>query len=120
MLSDDTQGNLGRLSKYYRNFTYDLYSQVDRTAGKVIADKIGMNKYAIYEGGLIKTSRKFCRERNGKVFTYDEIADFNPPEAKQPDYNPFVDLGGYGCRHHLNWIPYAIAISLRPDLKEAA
>lgn len=107
---------LGRLANYYRNFTYDLYSQVDRTAAKITADKLGL-QYAIYEGGLIKTSRKFCRERNGKVFTSEEIAEFDPPEAKQPDYNPATDLGGYGCRHHLNYIPYAVAVSLRPDLK---
>lgn len=118
MLTDSTDGSLGRLSRYYRNFTYDLYSQVDRTAAKVTADKIGLNKYAIYEGGIIKTSRKFCRERNGKVFTYEEIEAFDPPVAKQPNYNPFVDLGGYACRHHLNWIPYAVAVALRPDLKK--
>lgn len=116
-LTDEDDGTLGGLRKYYRQFTFDLYSQVDRTAAKISADKLDL-RYAIYEGGLIKTSRKFCRERNGKVFTSEEIADFDPPEAKPPNYNPFVDLGGYQCRHHLNFVPYAVAVALRPDLKK--
>lgn len=108
---------LGAMQKYYRNFVYDTYSQVDRTAAKITADKLNLG-YAVYEGGLIETSRKFCKERNGKVFTREEIAEFDPPTAKQPGYNPFTDLGGYGCRHHLNWIPYTLAIVFRPDLKK--
>jgi hypothetical protein len=106
----------GALQQYYRNFVYDTFSQVDRTQAKIFADKLGF-EYAIYEGGIIKTSRKFCRDRNGKVFTKEEIAKFDPPEAKPPNYNPFTDLGGYGCRHHLNWIPEAVAFALRPELR---
>jgi hypothetical protein len=109
----------GALKKYYRNFVYDTFSQVDRTQAKIIADKLVL-KYAIYEGGLIKTSREFCKKRNGKVFTTEEIEKFDPTVAKPPNYNPFTDLGGYGCRHHLNYIPESLAFILRPDLKPAA
>jgi hypothetical protein len=121
-LKDFIVGNknkAGALQQYYRNFVYDTFSQADRIQGKIMADKLNMNKYAIYEGGLIKTSRKFCKDRNGKVFTSAEIEKFDPQEARQPNYNPFTDLGGYGCRHHLNWIPEAIAFALRPDLRAA-
>ena len=117
LIDGDESGALGGLQKYYRNFTYDLFSKVDRTAAKITADQLDL-KYAIYEGGLIKTSRKFCRDRNGKVFTSEEIVEFDPPEAKPPDYEPATDLGGYGCRHHLNYIPYAVAVAMRPDLKK--
>lgn len=116
---EGNQQTAGLLQKYYRNFVYDTYSQVDRATAQVYADKLKLN-YAIYEGGLIKTSRKFCKERNGKVFTREEIAAFDPKEAKQPNYNPFTDLGGFGCRHHLNWVPYAVAVIMRPDLAIAA
>lgn len=109
-------GQTGALKKYYRNFVFDTFSQVDRTQAKIFADKLGF-KYAIYEGGLIETSREFCKERNGKVFTREEIEKFNPPVAKPPNYNAFVDLGGYGCRHHLNWVPDAVAFALRPELR---
>lgn len=116
------QGNKeksGAMQQYYRNFVYDTFNQVDRTQNKMFADKLGFD-YAVYEGGLIKTSRPFCRKRNGKVFTREEIEKFDPPTAKPPNYNPFTDLGGYGCRHHLNWIPYAMAVLFRPDLPKAA
>lgn len=106
----------GRMSQYYRNFVYDTYSQVDRATGEVYAEKLGL-QFAVYEGGIIKTTRKFCRERNGKVFHRTEIEKFDPKVAKPPNYNPFTDLGGYGCRHHLNWIPEALAYIMRPDAK---
>lgn len=107
----------GKMQQYYRNFVYDTYSQVDRATGQIYAEKLGFNFY-IYEGGLIKTSRAFCREKNGKVFHKSEIAAFDLTVAKPPGYNPFTDLGGYGCRHHLNGIPDSLAFMLRPELRE--
>lgn len=119
-LSEFIGGNkekAGALQKYHRNFVYDLYSQVDRATAEIYADKLGF-EFFIYEGGLIETSRPFCKERNGKVFHKSEIAKFDPPTAKPPGYNPFTDLGGYGCRHHLNGIPTALALVLRPDARQ--
>lgn len=116
---DGNKQTAGLLQKYYRNFVYDTYSQVDRASAEVYAEKLKLD-YAIYEGGLIKTSRKFCKERNGKVFTREEIAQMMPTEAVPPNYNPFTDMGGFGCRHHWNWVPYSVAIIFRPDLAIAA
>lgn len=109
--------NLGALQKYHRNFSYDLLSQVDRATGKTYADDLKF-EFAIYEGGLIETSREFCKKHNGNVYHISEIQKFNPQVAKQPNYNPVTDLGGYGCRHHLNWIPTSLALMLRPDAKK--
>lgn len=116
-LKDFIVGNsekTGVMQRYYRNFVYDTYSTVDRATGDIYAEGLGFN-FAIYEGGVIKTTRKFCRERNGKVFHRSEIAAFNPPTAKPPNYDPFISLGGYSCRHHLNYIPDSTAKVLRPD-----
>ena len=113
-LIEGDQNKLGALQKYHRNFTYDLYSQIDRATAKTYADDLGF-EFAIYEGGLIETSREFCKDHNGNVYHKSEIEDFDPKVAKQPDYNPFTDLGGYGCRHHLNWIPTSLALAMRPD-----
>lgn len=106
----------GKLQQYYRNFVYDTYSISDRIVGLEYANSMGY-EFAIYEGGLIETSRLFCRERNGKVFHKSEIAEFDPPTAKPPNYNPFVDLGGYGCRHHLNWISNKLAKFLGKNIE---
>ena len=102
----------GALEKYYRNFVYDTYSVSDRLVGLEYADGLGYN-FAVYEGGTIKTSREFCIKRNGKVFSREEIKKFNPRVARPPSYNPFTDLGGYRCRHHLNWIDDETAQYLR-------
>lgn len=104
----------GAMERYYRNYIYDTFSKVDRLTGDIYADGLGFN-FAIYEGGVIKTTRRFCREKNGNVYHRSEIAEFNPQKAKQPNYDPFTDLGGYGCRHHLNWIPDSVAKALRVD-----
>lgn len=114
LIEGDRDG-LGALQKYHRNFSYDLYSQIDRATAKTYADDLKFN-FAIYEGGLIETSREFCKEHNGNVYHRTEIEEFDPKVAKQPDYNPFTDLGGYSCRHHLNWIPDSLAKALRPDV----
>ena len=109
--------NLGALQKYHRNYTYDFFSQIDRATGLTFAEDLKF-EFAIYEGGIIETSRPFCKEHNGNVYHKSEIAKFDPPSAKQPNYNPVTDLGGYGCRHHLNWIPNSLAIMLRPDAEK--
>ncbi len=119
-LSVMIEGNaeqLGSLAKYYRNFVYDTISATDRIVGMEYANSKGY-EFAIYEGGIIKTSRKFCKDRNGKVFHKTEIEKFDPPTAKQANYNPFIDLGGYGCRHHLNWISTKLALRYRPEAKD--
>lgn len=108
--------SLGALQKYYRNYSYDLISQIDRATAKSYADDLKF-EFAIYEGGLIETSRPFCKEHNGNVYHISEIAKMSPPTAKQPNYNPFTDLGGYACRHHWNYIPTSLALMLRPDAK---
>lgn len=116
-LSEFIQGNkerLGAMQRYYRNFTYDVFAQVDRKAGEDFSNKLGY-QFAIYAGGLIETSRAFCREHNSNVYHISEIQKFKPKEAIPPNYDPIADLGGYGCRHSLNWIPDSLAVRLRPD-----
>lgn len=108
---------IGKFKQYYRNYTYDLYSQIDRGTALTFATDLKL-EFAVYEGGLIETSRKFCKEHNGKVYHRTEIEQFELKEAMPPNYNPFTDLGGYGCRHHLNWIPNSLAFIMRSDAEE--
>jgi hypothetical protein len=98
--------------------TFDSFQQYDRTLQKSIATDLGL-KYAIYQGGLIKTSRDFCIERNDRVFTSEEIELFGTKDdryggytnkatgdfdGKDDPYNPFISLGGFGCRHSLDFL----------------
>lgn len=114
-LIDGNKDTLGAFEKHQRNFAFDLYSQIDRATSDTIRADLGF-VFAIYEGGLIETSREFCNDHNGNIYHISEIKEFDPKEAKPPNYNPITDLGGYGCRHHLNWISTALAKAMGKDV----
>lgn len=129
ILGDEEKGGL--IQRHFRTVTYDAFQQFDRETSRQMAKGLGLT-HAIYQGGLIKTSRPFCIERNDKVFTQEEIALFGTPQdpyggyynkaeglfrGRNEGYQPFTDLGGHNCRHTLDWISEALAVQLRPDLK---
>lgn len=114
------QGNKnvnGLLTKHMNTFAYDTYQQYDRTNSELFAKKLGLKAF-LYNGGKIKTSREFCIQRNGKVFTIEEAMSWKNLEwdGKNKNYNPLQDAGGYGCRHTLDWISNAMAMRIRPEL----
>lgn len=117
---------VGAVEQQLNEKTFDSFQQYDRQLQKGIAEDLGMN-YAIYQGGLIKTSREFCVIRNDKVFHKDEIAQFGTSadkyggykdkatgefDGKSKPYNPFIDAGGWNCRHHYGWISDELAEEL--------
>ena len=118
------------LQKHYHTSIQDIYSQFDRDLHEKIAVGTGY-KYAIYQGGLISTSRKFCKVRNRKVFTIEEIRKFGTSAdkfggysggngkfvGKNKNYNPLRDAGGHNCRHFYSYISEKLAYRLRPSLK---
>ena len=116
----------GGLTHHYRTFAYDTYSKYDSAIGNGIAKGLGLQA-AIYEGGLIETSREFCKKKSGRVFTRQEIENFkNDPDllttkeerkSGRLDYDPFEDKGRWNCRHIYNWIDKDLAIKMRPELK---
>lgn len=116
----------GGLTHHYRTFAFDTFSKYDSAIGNGIATGLGLQA-AIYEGGLIETSREFCKKKSGKVFTRAEIENFkNDPDllttkaerkSGRLEYNPFEDKGRWNCRHIYNWIDKDLAIKIRPDLK---
>lgn len=104
--------------RYFSRWTHDLYSQMQRVGANRIRLDLGL-KYAVYQGGLIKTSRDFCEERNGKCFSDDEIMKWESLDWEgKPEigYNALIDCGGYNCRHRLDWISDQLARRMRPDL----
>lgn len=136
ILKRELQGDdtiTGLVQNHFKTIVWDVFAEFDRQVGYKSAVCLGYRS-AIYEGGLIDHSREFCIERNGKVFTFDEIKKFGTPEDEfdgysdkstgmfdgKPkfDYDPFYDQGGYNCRHAYSFIPDRLAIRLRPELKE--
>lgn len=108
----------GLLEQHFQRHMTDVWQQYDREAGRQFAQELGL-KYAIYQGGIIKTTRPFCEVRNNRVFTIEEIALFGTPKdkyggysnksegdfnGKNDNYNPFLDCGGWGCRHNFDYV----------------
>jgi len=98
----------GLLERYSRNFVYDTYSQVDRVTASTFADRLQLD-YAIYEGGLIKTSRPFCKKmltanklyRKEDIITMGKKSTTNPgwgPEGVD-EYSVWFFKGGGSCGH---------------------
>lgn len=110
--------NNGFLSKHYNNVASDLLITVDRNNSNIFADDLGL-KHFIFAGGLLKTSRAFCLDRNGKIFTRDQadkwidlLGTKNGPiwdEKRDGSYDPFQQMGGLGCLHAPDWITPELA-----------
>lgn len=112
----------------------DDFARADRQLQAVGGKELGLQA-ALYQGGIIASTRAFCEVRNGRVFLESEIARFGTAKdayggytnkkeglfAGKPDpYDPKTDCGGYNCRHTWHYIPNVIAVGMRPDLMEDA
>ena len=109
----------GLVEGHLRTNAFDTFQQIDRSLNYDVAIDLGLN-YAMYSPGLMTTSRQFCKDRVGKVFTRSEIEGWKKLEwqGKNDNYDPFIDVGGYNCTHTLSWITDKIAFLKRPELKK--
>ena len=100
----------GLIESNYRTLAFDTFAQNDRILNEDIAVGLNLN-HAVYSGGKIKTTRCFCRERNNRVYTREEIESWvnEDFQGKTIPYDPVIDLGGYNCRHQLDWISEELA-----------
>jgi hypothetical protein len=119
------QQTAGALQKYYSQFAYDSFNQVDASVNKHYADELQL-EYFIYAGGIIDTTRPFCRKRAGKVFSVEETKKWKcdpdligkPKGVKCDDgYNALIERGRYRCRHSIRYISEEMAFKRRPELK---
>ena len=96
----------GSMQQYLQTYAYDTFSDVQRSIDLNIADTYQFNSF-IYQGDVIATSRDFCIEKVGQVFTRDDLAEWEGQDwpGKNPDVPVEISLGGYNCRHTLMWIP---------------
>ena len=79
-----------------------------RDIGRVYQDSFQL-VWAQYVGGLIPTSREFCIARSGRFYHLQEIADWADLDwaEKIPGTNRtsiFSMLGGWNCRHQLQYV----------------
>ena len=76
----------------------------DRAVTNTVAEQLGLNWY-LYTGGLLDTTRPFCKARNGKYFRKEEVqswatlGDWAGRMAGTDEKTIFVTAGGYNCQH---------------------
>lgn len=106
-------------TRYFAAWTQDVYYQYQRSTSNEMRKKLGF-RFAIYQGGLIDTSRAFCDERNGNVYHEDEINSWDDLEFDgklQVGHKCLLDCGGYRCRHRWGWVSDEVAFAMRPELE---
>jgi hypothetical protein len=101
---------LGLVQAHYSRFTHDIYMDFDRLTGVELAKETGLT-HAIYAGTEVEDTRGFCEARLNRVYTLEEIETWNSDEwkGKRPGVDVKQALGGYNCRHILNWVSEALA-----------
>lgn len=93
---------LGRsLAQYSRLYANDMIMNFHNQVNLKKAEDLGMDRF-LYYGTLISKSRKFCRQRAGKVYTKDQIQSWKYKWAGKAG-PAMTHRGGYNCRHH--WQP---------------
>ena len=96
-----------------RRLTLEESFRLDRAMDIQQAARLGF-EHARYSGGIIEGTKEFCRSRNNKVFTIEQILQWKEASDRPgiDGYDPFLDLGGNcchhdqeHCQHRLNYIP---------------
>lgn len=110
-------GKAGELSKKWERDVLDTLQEGSAATEQAIAVEVGLLG-AIWQGGLIKNTRKFCCQLDGKAWTREELDTLGQRDwsGKKPG-SIFINRGGYGCRHGLRWIGTARILRMRPDLE---
>jgi len=95
----------GGKSRYIEQITVDSLYQMTANYSMQISEDLGI-QYYYYAGTKIKTTRSFCENRYGKVYTKKEVQEWANLtwQGKVPgtDKNSiFYYRGGYNCRHTL-------------------
>jgi len=101
----DRVGN--NMKKYASQIAHDSLMQFDGQFTKYKAQEAGLTQFK-YVGTNITTTREFCRRQLDKVFTEEEAREVWSQSWKgKSGGDPFIDRGGYRCRH--SFIPYDTA-----------
>ena len=91
------------LAVYSSQIVQDALMGFDGQFAKYRADELGLTSY-IYYGSIIRDSRDFCVEHVNQIFTEEEARLLWQKDWQgKSGSDPFLDRGGYNCRHH--WQP---------------
>lgn len=102
-ITEAYSGNDGELLKYVKRVSRDAFAISDSSYSMLVASELGINWFR-YEGGIVKNTRDFCKERDGKFWHIDEIRswasdDWQGKNPKTTPDNITVLRGGFNCLH---------------------
>lgn len=96
---EDARGR--SMTAYAEQFAGDSMMQFNRDVTTMKAADIGLDHF-IYYGDVIRTTREFCEERVGNIYTLAEIESWDELEWDGKSGPPLTHCGGYNCRH--SWV----------------
>lgn len=111
----------GGLTQQYH---YQRGQDALRAHGSLLDNKFSQAldlNYAIYTGSEKKTTRAFCEQRVGNVYTREEIESWEDLDwsGKKTGHNIILDRGGWNCGHQYAWVSYQLARRLREDIPKS-
>ena len=112
--ASDIRGD--NMRKYANQIAHDSIMQFDGQFTKHKGQEAGINTYK-YTGTNITTTRQFCRANLNEIKTEEEWREvFTGNWRGKSGSDPFVNRGGYRCRHSL--IPYDPAWDVEEEVKQ--
>lgn len=105
LLIEGDADTVGRLERATRQIVSDTFALSDRAVTNAVAEQLDV-KWFRYVGGLMDTTRPFCKARNGKYFSKAEVEswgseDWDGKMAGTDSKTIFVTAGGYNCQHSI-------------------
>lgn len=105
LLIEGDADTVGRLERATRQIVSDTFALSDRAVTNAVAEQLNVKWYR-YVGGLMDTTRPFCKARNGKYFSKSEVQswgseDWDGKMAGTDSKTIFLTAGGYNCQHSI-------------------
>lgn len=117
-LIEGTPDRDGVLSRWSRLIVSDTFAMTDRSYTATIGEELGY-EWFLYAGGIIDTTRPFCKEHNGRYYHRKEIEKWpsDPWQGMMYGTNEktvFITAGGYNCQHSI--MPVSVFVVPKPDI----
>jgi hypothetical protein len=106
LLIEGDEDTVGRLERSTRQIVSDTFALNDRAITNEVAKQIKA-EWFLYTGGLLKTTRPFCKSRNGNFYrrseveSWGELGDWAGRMEGTNEKTIFVTAGGYNCQHSI-------------------
>ena len=101
---------LGVVDSHFMRFTGDIFAEFDRATNLEYANELDL-EYFIYAGTEKDNTRPFCCEHLNNVYHVSKLKEWENKDWKGKNKNApvAIALGGYNCRHMLNFISKELA-----------